>query len=267
MSIGLPAIMLLLALGMALAMGFAWRTAERRGTHAHIDAVWTVSTGLACVIGALMPLETSWLPRRLAVAGIAALWSLRLGSHMIARARAARDDPRYAALRAGWGENAARRLFLFLQIQALAGFILVLAVTAAAQRPGDGLRLADLLGVALALLAIAGAGLADRQLALFRADPAHRGRICEQGLWRFTRHPNYFFEWLGWLAYPVIGLEGLRDYPFGVLTLSAPLLIYVILVHGSGIPPTEAHMRATRGEPFRDYQRRVNAFWPGPPRR
>ena len=98
----------------------------------------------------------------------------------------------------------------------------------------------------------------------FGADPANNGKVCDVGLWRLSRHPNYFFEWLGWLAYPMIAIDLGGAYPGGWLAILAPMLMYYLLVHVSGIPPLEEHMLKSRGEAFRDYQRRVNAFWPIP---
>ncbi|MCJ8142588.1 DUF1295 domain-containing protein [Ancylobacter sp. A5.8] len=256
-----------LALFLALAMAGAWLAAERTGNHGWVDTIWSFATGIAGIAAALLPFGAeSWLPRQLLVAGLAAIWSLRLGLHILQRTRQGHDDPRYAELRRQWGAHASRRLFLFLQVQALAALILVLAIAAAAHAPFPGWRPGDGLAVVLLLAAVLGEGVADRQLARFRAIPANRGRVCDQGLWGMTRHPNYFFEWLGWLAYPAIAIDPAGGYAWGVAALLAPLLIYVLLVHASGIPPTEAHMLRSRGEAFRDYQRRVNAFWPGPAR-
>ncbi|GLK84090.1 DUF1295 domain-containing protein [Ancylobacter defluvii] len=263
----LPLAFILLAAGLSLAMAGAWRAAERSGNHGWVDTIWSFATGFAGVAGALMPLgNASWLPRQMLVATLVALWSLRLGLHILRRTRAGHDDPRYAELRREWGAAAPRRLFLFLQVQALAALLLAGAVMAAAHNPLPGWRVGDMIGLALFVVAVLGAAVADRQLARFRAAPAHRGRVCDTGLWSLTRHPNYFFEWLGWLAYPAIAIDLTGTYPWGAAALVAPLLIYVLLVHLSGIPPTEAHMLRSRGDAFRDYRRRVNAFWPGPPR-
>jgi steroid 5-alpha reductase family enzyme len=106
--------------------------------------------------------------------------------------------------------------------------------------------------------------IADRQLAAFRDDPANKGRVCDVGLWGMSRHPNYFFEWMGWFAYTIIAIDFSGGYPWGWLALAGPALMYWLLVHASGIPPLEAHMLRSRGQAFRDYQHRVNAFWPGP---
>ncbi|GAB4072608.1 DUF1295 domain-containing protein [Ancylobacter sonchi] len=264
----LPLLLIILAATLSLAIAAAWLAAERSGNHGWVDTIWSFATGIAGVAATLMPIgDDAWAPRQILVAALVALWASRLGGHILRRTLEGHDDPRYADLRQEWGSEASRRLFLFLQVQALAAFTFVLAVMVAARNPAPHWRIGDGLGLTLLLVALAGEASADRQLARFRADPANRGRICDQGLWGITRHPNYFFEWLGWLAYPAISIDFAGAYPWGFVTLVAPALIYVLLVHASGIPPTEAHMLRTRGDAFRAYQRRVNAFWPGPPRR
>jgi steroid 5-alpha reductase family enzyme len=117
------------------------------------------------------------------------------------------------------------------------------------------------------LAAIAGEALADGQLRQFRADPGNRGRVCDIGLWGWSRHPNYFFEWLGWVAYPLLAIDLRGDYPFGWLALSAPAFMYWLLVYVSGVPPLEQQMLRSRGAAYREYQGRVSAFFPLPPAR
>ncbi|QIB33548.1 DUF1295 domain-containing protein [Ancylobacter pratisalsi] len=263
----LALLILALAAALSLAMALAWAVAERRANHGWVDTIWTFAVGAAGVAGAVAPVSgEAWSFRQGLVAALIALWSLRLGTHILARTLGGHDDPRYVELRREWGRTASARMFRFLQIQALAGFVLVLAVMAAARHPLPGIGPGDVIGGLLVVVAVLGAGIADRQLARFRAAPSNRGRVCDEGLWSMTRHPNYFFEWLGWLAYPAIAIDLTGAHPWGFVALLAPLLMYALLVHASGIPPTEAHMLRSRGEAFRAYQRRVNAFWPGPPR-
>jgi steroid 5-alpha reductase family enzyme len=250
---------------LAAAMSFAWLIAERTHRSGWIDAIWTFATGLSGAALALTAMSPGALRPPLVV-GLAAAWSLRLGLHIVSRVARGGDDPRYRQLREEWGESASRRLFWFLQIQAAAGLVLALSVAAAAYRPGLGLDMQDALGVAVFAIALIGEGLADRQLASFGADPASKSRVCDVGLWRYSRHPNYFFEWLVWIAFAIIAIAPLSVYPWGCFGLAAPGLMYVLLVHVSGIPPLEAHMLRSRGAAFRDYQARVNAFWPGPPK-
>ena len=132
----------------------------------------------------------------------------------------------------------------------------------AAHNPRPGLGLSDLLGAVLLLTGLIGEALSDAQLRRFRSDPANRNRVCESGLWKWSRHPNYFFEWLCWLAYPVIAID--PAYPAGWITLLAPACMYWVLVYVSGVPPLEQHMLRSRGQQFRDVQARTRSFFPFP---
>lgn len=253
------------ALFMALAMALAWSIARKPGKSGWTDAIWSYATGAAGVIAALLapvgPPERHWL-----VAAMAAIWSLRLGTHILKRTLKGGDDPRYAALRRQWGKDWDKRLFRFLMIQAAAGFVLVLSILAAATNPAPALAWSDIAGFALMLVAVAGEDLADRQLRDFTADKANRGKVMDRGLWGWSRHPNYFFEWLCWVAYPIVAIGPAADCAWGFVALTGPLFVYWLLNHASGIPATEKHMVESRGDAFRDYQARVNAFFPGPPR-
>ena len=167
------------------------------------------------------------------------------------------------------GADSARRMFIFLQNQGLGSIPLAFAIFVAAHVPGDGLRPADYLGALILLIGIAGEALADAQLRAFRTESANRGRVCDIGLWRWSRHPNYFFEWFGWLAYPVIGISPSDplSHPWGFAALLAPVFMYWILVYVTGIPPLEAQMLRSRGDRYRDYQSRTSRFFPRPPRK
>jgi steroid 5-alpha reductase family enzyme len=112
--------------------------------------------------------------------------------------------------------------------------------------------------------AVLGESIADAQLRKFKAQAQSPNSVCDVGLWRWSRHPNYFFEWLAWVAYPVIGIDLSGYNPFGWLAVLAPACMYWVLVHMSGIPPLESHMLRTRGDMFRAYQRRTRPFLPFP---
>ncbi|MDI6028616.1 DUF1295 domain-containing protein [Corticibacterium sp. UT-5YL-CI-8] len=248
-------------------MMVAWAIAIRTGRSGWIDAIWSFALGAAGSTAALMPLggASDLAARQWLVAAMAVLWAMRLGGHILLRTLGGGDDPRYAHLQKEWGDAAPRRLFWFLQIQAAAAFLLTLSIAAAAHNPAPELGLSDLFGVALLLVAVVGEGLADRQLKQFRSNPAHKGEVCDVGLWAISRHPNYFFQWLGWVAYAVIAIEFTGGYPWGWVALAGPAFMYWLLVYASGIPPLEEHMLRSRSDKFRAYQARVNAFWPGPP--
>jgi len=254
-----------LAIYLSLTMAGAWLVALRTGQSGWIDAIWSFATGVFGAAGALLPFDAGEISsRQILVAVLALLWSLRLGIHIVARTARGGDDPRYRHLREQWGSAFRSRLFWFLQIQALAAWVLVLSIMIAAQNPTPGLRGLDWLGIVILIAAIVGETIADRQLSTFRLAPGNQGKVCDVGLWARSRHPNYFFEWVGWLAYAVIAVDLTGAYPQGWIAFAGPLMMYWLLVHASGIPPLEGHMLRSRGKAFREYQRRVNAFWPGP---
>jgi steroid 5-alpha reductase family enzyme len=255
-----------IALSLSFPMAIAWWVQQRTGNSGWVDTIWTFSVGLVGAGSALWPIGgAAPNPRQWLVAALVAIWSLRLGVHIAARTAGISDDPRYAAFAGEWGVDAPRKMFVFLQNQAFGSIPLVFAIFVAARFPSDTLRLQDYLGALILFIGIAGETLADAQLKKFRGDPADKGRVCDEGLWRWSRHPNYFFEWFGWLAYPAIAIA--PDYLWGWMTLLAPVFMYWILVHVTGIPPLEAQMLRSRGERYRDYQSRTSAFFPLPPQK
>lgn len=253
--------LLLNLLALMLIMALAWLVQRKTGNSGWIDTIWSAGTGLTALVAIW---GSDGDPARRAVAAIAiGLWSLRLAGHIAARSAGAQEDPRYAALAEEWGPAMPRRLFQFLQIQAVAAFVLVVGVQVSVSSASPFGSPADAVFVLLAASALAGEAVSDRQLAICRREGA--GGICETGLWAHSRHPNYFFEWLFWCAWPFLALSAAFGLPLA-LSLHAPLMMYVLLVHVSGIPPLEAHMLKSRGAAFKAYQRRVNAFFPGPRR-
>lgn len=248
-----------IAVGLSLAMAGAWGVQRVTGLSGWIDTIWSLAVGLGGIAAALFATGDS--ERRMAVLVLIAAWAARLASHIGSRTHGGGEDPRYAKFIEEWGDSAASRLFLFLQIQALAAFILVLAVYLAATNDTSFPRLLDGFAILIAVVALAGESISDRQLARFRRTPEAKTEVCEIGLWRYSRHPNYFFEWLFWCAWPLFALSA---SPWTWASLLAPALMYWLLVHVSGIPPLEEHMLHSRGDKFRALQKRVNAFFPGP---
>lgn len=256
---------LLIALAWSLAalsliMGAGFLIAMRSGNGGWADTVWTFGVGVSALIAIFAASGPAPLARAGLVAALAAFWSLRLGLYLFSRTRGKSEDARYAALRREWGDRHAVRLFLFLQAQAVAALPLVAAIALAAGKPGP-LGILDLLGATVLIAGVVGTGVSDWQLARFKADPSNRGRVCDVGLWSLSRHPNYFFEWLSWCAWPIIAFD-LAGYPQGLLALAAPALMYHLLVHVSGLPPLEAHMERSRPVEFAAYKARVPAFFP-----
>src|SRR5580704_3419838 len=253
-----------IALALSVVMAGAWMVQQRTGNSGWVDTIWTFAVGLVGAGSALWPVaDAAPNARQWLVAALVAIWSIRLGLHIAVRTAGATDDPRYAAFAKEWGVNSPRRMFVFLQNQGFGSIPLVFSIFVAARFPDAALRLQDYLGVVILAFGIAGEALADAQLKRFRTDPANKGRVCDVGLWRWSRHPNYFFEWFCWLAYPVIGLS--LSHRWSLATLLAPVFMYWILVYVTGIPPLEEQMLRSRGERYRAYQSRTSKFFPLPP--
>jgi len=258
-----------LAIGLWLVMISAWAFQRWVDNPGWVDVFWTFGTGAAGVLAALYPTAGHSLPseRQVLVAALVATWSLRLGLYMAIRVATSLEDARYIQLREDWGAKFQRRMFLFMQNQGIGSILLPLSILIAARNPAPGLRIADWLGAAIVVVAIVGESIADRQMRRFKAAPENSGKVCDVGLWSWSRHPNYFFEWFGWLAYPVIAADFTGAYPWGVLAFMAPALMYWVLNHGTGIPHLERHMARSRGEAWQRYQARTSAFMLFPPSR
>ena len=256
---------LLVVPALSSIMAAAWYLQQKTENSGWVDVAWCLGVGSVAFTASILPLVHDSLHwRQIAVAVLAASWCLRLGLHIAKRTRTANDDARYRNLIIQWGSRAALRMFWFLQSQAAVGVILTISIMAAAHNPDPDLRIQDLIGLATLTAAIIGEAIADRQLRAFKHDPRNRNAVCDVGLWRWSRHPNYFFEWLLWLAYPIIAIDFAGYNPYGWLALAAPAIMYWVLVHLSGIPPLEEHMLRSRGDVFRAYQKRTRAFFPLP---
>jgi cyclopropane-fatty-acyl-phospholipid synthase len=167
------------------------------------------------------------------------------------------EDGRYAYLRQYWGDKAHRNHFFFFQFQALLAFVFTLPVWWLAQAQNHN-TVTVILAVLLALIAITGVSRADHQLQQFRSKPENKGKVCENGLWYYSRHPNYFFEWLHWFCYPLmaIGVAG------GGWLWLAPVVMLAFLYFVTGIPYTEQQAIRSRGDAYRCYQQTTSAFIP-----
>ncbi|MBY0380651.1 MAG: DUF1295 domain-containing protein [Xanthobacteraceae bacterium] len=256
----------IIALALSINMTLAWLIWRATRNSGWIDTVWTFGIGAIGSCSALFlfreePGFRGWL-----IVAMALVWSLRLGFHIARRTAGITDDPRYARLVREWGASASSRMFWLLQNQALVSIPLGMAMWLAARHPQPNLLPGDMIGILVFAVAVLGEAIADEQLRRFRRKAENDGRICDTGLWGWSRHPNYFFEWLGWLAYPMIATDFTGAYPWGIAAFAAPACMYWLLVYISGVPPLEAHMLEKRGDEFRKYQSRTNVFFPGPPK-
>jgi steroid 5-alpha reductase family enzyme len=254
----------ILSVTLSLVMTVAWCVWRWSGNSGWIDTIWTFGLGTLGLGSAL--LASGGSTRGMIVGSLIVLWSLRLGLHIACRTAGIVDDPRYAALAKDWGQDASRQMFWLLQKQALVSIPLALSMVLAAANPQPEIRLQDIFAIVIFAVAIGGEAIADEQLRSFRSKADNKGSVCETGLWKWSRHPNYFFEWLGWIAYPLFAIDLSGGYPWGFAALIGPICMYWLLVYVSGIPPLEEHMLNRHGEKFRDYQSKTSAFFPLPAR-
>jgi steroid 5-alpha reductase family enzyme len=254
----------LFALGLGLAaavMAAVFLVARHIRNLSIVDVAWSgLFTPLALLYAALAEGDGA---RRGLIAALVTLWSVRLAVHLGRRIAAAHpeEDGRYVQLRREWAGRVHVRSFVFFQAQGVLAALLSLPFLIACVDRRPGLGATEIAGAALFAVALLGEALADRQLAAFKADPSHRGRTCRAGLWRYSRHPNYFFEWLVWVAYCVFASAS----PWGWATVFAPILMFVFLFRVTGIPHTEEQALRSRGDDYREYQRTTSAFVPWPP--
>ncbi len=246
---------------MSLAMVAVWLIQRRTGDAGIVDVAWGLGVGLLALFFAFESREGDH-ERRITVALLTLIWSIRLSGYIFLRLLAHKEeDGRYQTLKANWGEAAQRKLFWFYQYQAIGALLFAIPMLVAC-RSTHAFFWLDFVGIAIWIIAVIGEGIADRQLAQFRAKESNRGKVCQFGLWRYSRHPNYFFEWLHWWAYVAFAWTA----PWGWISLFAPLLMWYFIRYVTGIPPTEAQALKSRGDAYRDYQQTTNAFFPGPKR-
>jgi steroid 5-alpha reductase family enzyme len=253
----------LLVVGAMLAsatMVALWALEVRIRDASHVDAAWALLIAACGVAYAL--LGDGAAAMRVLAAVLATVWGIRLGLYLLFdRVLGREEDGRYQRLRRKWGAGADRRFFWFFQLQAAAVVLFSLPFALMAQ-DGEGPGLAAWLGVVLWLTGNVGAVVADRQLARWRSDPANGGKTMRAGLWSWSRHPNYFFEWLTWCGVALAATTS----PWGWTAWIVPVVLLFLLFRVTGIPATEA--QATRSRPdYEEYRRTTSVFVPLPPRR
>lgn len=253
------ATLLVLGLGLAAAlMALVFLIALRIRNFSIVDIAWSaLFTPLVLLYSAL---SAGYGPRRALIATMVTLWSLRLSGHLAVRISSLHpeEEGRYLQLRREWATSLHSRFFLFFQVQGLLAVLLSVPFLLASLDARPGLGLAEIGSATLFLVALSGEAMADRQLAVFKANPSNGGRTCRAGLWRYSRHPNYFFEWLVWVAYFLFAWPS----PWGWATVYCPLLMLFFLFRVTGIPMTEEQAVRSRGADYRDYQRTTSAFVP-----
>ncbi len=242
-------------------MSLLWLVSVRLTDVSIVDPWWSFGFLLVSLQGFL---RTGATPAKLLVLTLVAAWALRLWAHLLWRSRGKPEDPRYAAFRERFG---AQRYWWvsYFQVFVLQGLLMLtisapLVVATMAVLP-DPIGLTHLLGAAVVLIGLLCEVIADHQLAAFRRDPAKRGQVLDSGLWRYSRHPNYFGEALLWWGFWILALP----QPYGWATVFAPVLMSFLLLRVSGVTMLDAHLSRTKPG-YAEYVRRTSAFFPRPRR-
>lgn len=226
-----------------------------------VDAGWAFGIAFCGVFYAYS--ASGAFPRRWLLAAMVLIWGLRLGLHLlINRIIGHPEEGRYVELRRKWGANIAWKFLLFYQVQAVSCVLLAIPFLLACMNDNPDLNIVDKAAVLLWIVATSGVTIADLQLNRFKSNPANRGKVCREGMWGWSRHPNYFFEWLVWLSF---GLYAITS-PWGFLGMIAPALILHFVLNVTGVPPTEEQALRSKGDEYRKYQQEVSVFVPMPPK-
>ena len=243
--------MLLPLLSIIVFMACIWLVQQHCQNPSVIDVAW--APGIVLI--SLMHVEHANLtPRLLLLGTLLILWALRLSGFIWwTRIRHGLHDKRYTAVNANWGARQALGFFFNGQLQGL--FILVISLPWYFIAKGHALTFLDELGIALTLCGLLGETCADVQLHQFKQ--RHPGKVCDDGLWFYSRHPNYFFEWLVWCGFACCALST----PWGSMALLSPLALYLIMTRITA-PLTELGSIESRGNAYLRYQQNTRLFFP-----
>lgn len=252
--------LLLSYLGVAVLMILLWYWQARSGRGSIVDVFWTLGVTLIALVQLLLvPVAPG--PRHWLASLLISCWGLRLTLFLAWRMTILPEDGRYLELQERWGATRARRMFFFFQFQAFGTVLFAwpFILLAGNQYP---LGILDLVGTLFWMTGILGGTIADFQMTRFRHTAGNEKRVCAVGLWKYSRHPNYFFEWIHWCSYVFLAWLA----PWGWLTLLAPLTLLLLIFFVTGIPPSEKQALMRRGESYLHYQARTPVFIPWFPR-
>lgn len=220
-----------------------------------VDIFWAFNFLVIAII--IWVLADGYEPRKNVVCILAALWSLRLGFYLLKRvgSHLKEEEGRYKKLREEWNDT---KFFFFFQMQAVSNVMLSIPFFIIALNPEPHMSIVEYIGAGMWVLSIIGEGLSDYQLAAFKKDPANKGKVCQAGLWNYSRHPNYFFQFMIWVSVLIFALPS----PYGWLAVICPLSIGYLIFKVTGIPMTEEQAVRSKGELYKEYQRTTSAFVP-----
>ncbi len=235
-----------------------WWMCVRVKNYGFLDVTWTLSIGMLALIDGFF--GTAPVERRILFTGMGLAWSLRLGLFVLARVlrHHPTEDKRYRSLREQWRSPGA--FLAFFELQAFIALVFSAPFLSAAYAGAGDVRLLEWIGLFIAAGGILGEAVADAQAQAFKRRPPASKKILDVGLWRYSRHPNYFFEIIVWIGFAIAA----SALPLGWISLACPVLIGYFLLRVTGIPLTEKHSLETHGDAYREYQRRTSSLVPWP---
>jgi len=247
--------LMVVAIFSVVTMLLAWAWQQKTSNAGIVDVCWAF--GMMCAGPWYAYTGSAPLLLKVSLALLTATWFMRLGFHLANRVFNQTEDGRYHAMRLAMAERSSAGFLLFFLLQAGFAWVLSLPFFAVAQnsQPQPHLIFFALL---LAGLAFWGEASADQQLAKFKRNPDNQGKSCRTGWWRYSRHPNYFFEWLHWFAYPLMGWGS----PYQYWLWLAPVVMFCFLYFFTGIPFSERQALRSRGEDYHQYQQTTSMFFP-----
>jgi steroid 5-alpha reductase family enzyme len=245
-------------LACCMIMVLVWLWAHKIKNAGVVDIFWSYNFPVIAVI--LFLFARGYHDRKMLICAMVVIAGVRLGTHLATRIVRHLDEEegRYQQLRKEWTPIAEKKFFFFFQFQAISNVLLAIPFFIICLNTNPVLSPFEYLGFILWFISVTGEAIADRQLAFFKKDPANKGKVCQTGLWYYSRHPNYFFEWLMWFSYFIFALGS----PYGYLAVTSPAIILYLLLKVTGIPATEEQSLRSKGEAFKAYQARTSAFVP-----
>ncbi|PBQ30829.1 hypothetical protein CNR22_03245 [Sphingobacteriaceae bacterium] len=240
---------------VASIMLIVWLWALKIKNNGIVDIFWAFNFLVIAIITWL--LADGFTGRKTLVCGLAALWSLRLGIYLLIRVGSHLDveEGRYKKLREEWNST---KFFFFFQMQAFSNVMLAIPFFIIALNPNTEISAVEYFGASLWFLCILGEGISDWQLQYFKKQPENKGKVCQYGLWNYSRHPNYFFQFSIWVSVLIFALPS----HYGWLAIICPLSIGYLIFKVTGIPMTEEQAVRSKGEAYKEYQRTTSVFVP-----
>lgn len=238
-------------------MSILWMIYKIQRNAGIVDIGWGMSFLVAvwsyCLIG------NGYFLRKWLITLLVTLWAGRLLWHVMQRFLTSLEDPRYQEIRKNWGtEHVDFKFLMMFLFQGFLAILLSIPFLIICRNESTAWTQFELWGSVVCLAGILGEAVADFQLKTFKENPENQGKVCQAGLWNFSRHPNYFFEWIVWVGFCIFALGS----PGGFFAIISPGMVLFLLINVSGIPLTEEHALRTKGDAYREYQRTTSAFIP-----